>query len=128
MRPIEVAESIEEPLNDMIAAFGAVMNARKFVDAIVAPAVPPVMRMSAGMFRNATGFVPSRMADTKSAPKAHVMPIAVIAFMSVRSFGTNAAVRGGALRLLADNRPARREIQSAEPVSRGSSTTAARRP
>jgi hypothetical protein len=109
------AELIDVPLNDRMAALGPPMKERKFVDAITAPPVPPQIRMSAGMLRNATGFVPSMMAARNSEPNATAMPIAVIAFMSVRSFGATAAVRGGRLRNCADNRLGWREIQSAWP-------------
>ena len=65
--PMEPAELIDVPLNDMMAALGAVMKQRKFVEAIVAPTVPPVIRIRAGMLRKVTGFVPSMIAARNSA-------------------------------------------------------------
>ena len=49
------------------------------------------------------------IAARNSAANATPMPIAVIAFMSVRSFGATAAVRGGNLRNCEDNRPGGRD-------------------
>ena len=39
------------------------------------------------MLRKAIGFVPSMMLATRSAPNAHTMPMAVMAFTGFRSFG-----------------------------------------
>ena len=39
------------------------------------------------MLMKATGLVPSMMLPTSSAPNAHAMPMAVMAFKRFRSFG-----------------------------------------
>ena len=76
-----------EPLKLMIRPLGIPMNVWKFVDAMTAPDVPPTIRSSAGMLRKAIGLVPSMMLATSSAPNAHTMPMAVMAFTGFRSFG-----------------------------------------
>jgi hypothetical protein len=87
MSRMTVPESMLEPLKLMIIPFGMPMNVWKFVDAMTAPPVPPTISRSAGMFMKAIGFVPSMMLASRSAPNAHTMPMAVMAFTGFRSFG-----------------------------------------
>ena len=59
-----------------------------FVDAKVAPAVPPKTIRIDGMFMNAIGFPPSIKTASRRIPTVPPIPMAVMAFIKLRSFGS----------------------------------------